>query len=46
MLTCEICQVESEDVQTVADPYASDVNNEIVEMDLCDACYRERVWDI
>ena len=46
MLTCDKCHTASADVQCMSDPYNSDVNNEIVEINLCDACYRERVWDI
>lgn len=46
MLTCSMCGLEGPDVQCVWDPYALDVNDEKIEINLCDACYRERIWDI
>jgi len=46
MLICDKCHIASADVQKTVDPYSSDVNNETIEINLCDACYCERVWDI
>ena len=45
-LTCEGCNRAKKDVQTCNDPYALDVYNEEVEVNLCDDCYSERVADI
>lgn len=44
-LVCDDCGSEHE-VDSTVDPYAEDVHNRRVEMNLCRKCYRNRVEDI
>ena len=45
VLICFDCGTK-EKVRETTCPFASEINNEEIEVDLCDACYRERMWDI
>jgi ABC-type dipeptide/oligopeptide/nickel transport system ATPase component len=45
-LYCQDCGKISEDVQETTCPYASEINGEIVEVVLCDQCYKNRSDDI
>ena len=46
MKTCEICGQAKDDVMTETDPYALEVNDVSIPMDLCDHCYGQRIQDI
>ncbi len=46
LLVCDSCHKAKKDVQVCLDPYALDVNNEEVEVQLCDDCCTERAMDI
>ncbi len=46
MLTCDDCGKTSEEVSLVTDPYSAEINNEFIEMQLCDDCYQDRIDDI
>ena len=43
---CTICRKTTKDVQLCTDPYSLEINNEGVEINLCDLCYTDRVMDI
>jgi hypothetical protein len=45
-LTCDDCGKKGPDVQRTMCPYASEINNEEIECDLCEDCYYERCMDI
>jgi hypothetical protein len=45
-MKCEQCGQDKDDVGIVTDPYAADVLDEEVEMQLCGDCYRQRADDI
>lgn len=45
-LTCQNCGAKDETVQVTYDPYALDVNDETIEVIICDYCYGERAADI
>ena len=46
MLTCEDCDIENETVYATTCPYAEEINNEVVPVNLCSKCYNLRCDDI
>jgi hypothetical protein len=46
LLLCDSCGIISEDVKLSVDPYSLELNDESVEMNLCEECYTERLMDI
>jgi hypothetical protein len=45
-MICDSCHKDKPDVRETVDQYASDINNETVEVNLCDDCYQDRCDDI
>ena len=45
-LVCDSCGKRNKTVTECADPYAREINDEIIEMYLCDDCYADRAADI
>ena len=45
-MTCDDCDEDKEDVKKVNCPYAKEINDSIIECDLCDDCYHDRCMDI
>lgn len=45
-LECNDCHVKSAEVQVCNDPYCLEINDEEVEVQLCDNCYSDRVMEI
>ena len=45
-LTCDSCGIEAGDVVLCYDPYAHEMNNQIIETNLCDKCFEKRVEEI
>lgn len=46
MLECDSCHKRKSDVKECHDPYAKEINDEIIETQLCDSCYQEHCDDI
>jgi hypothetical protein len=44
MLTCEKCGAGN--ASTAYDPYYEEINKELIEVTLCEACFQERHDDI
>lgn len=45
-LVCDSCHKAKPDVKECLDPYALEINNHEVEVQLCDDCYHEYCMDI
>jgi hypothetical protein len=45
-LVCDDCGKSTPDVQKTTCPYAEEINDEVVNICVCDDCYQERAWDI
>lgn len=45
-LSCDDCEQVKPDVKKTTCPYAEEINDSIVECQLCDDCYHERCMDI
>jgi len=45
-LTCDDCGEEGADVEATNCPFAKEVYDDFIEMNLCDECYQERMMDI
>lgn len=43
---CEDCGQLKEDVKITNCPFAEEINNELIKVKICDACYKERLWGI
>jgi protein-arginine kinase activator protein McsA len=41
-MTCDMCHQDKQNVRTVIDPYNSELNDEEIEMNLCEECEQER----
>lgn len=46
LLTCADCKKKDKTVQHTICPYAEDVENERIEVDLCPDCKHERAMDV
>ena len=44
-LTCDDCKEAKEDVKETICPLCEEVKNEKIKATLCDACYKERLWN-
>lgn len=45
-MICDDCGEDKEDVKETACPYAEEIDDNIIECNLCDDCYHERCMDI
>ena len=45
-MKCDDCNKEDDSVIETLCPYAEDVQEESIEVKLCDYCYQERCYDI
>jgi hypothetical protein len=45
-MICDGCHKEKEDVRSCLDPYAKEINDEEIDMNLCEDCYQNRCDDI
>ena len=45
-LVCQDCGSSEDDVKETSCPFMEDVYNRLVEIIVCDLCYRERLYDI
>ena len=45
-MICDGCGEDKDDVRTVEDPYAKEIYDEIIERNLCDECYQDRLEEI
>ena len=45
-MICDDCGEDREDVSEAICPYAEEINDSIVECNLCSDCYHERCQDI
>lgn len=45
-LTCDDCGEEKDDVEATFCPFAREINDEDIPMNLCSDCYQERADDI
>lgn len=43
---CDYCGIQNKTVMIVNDPYSEEINNELIEVNICSRCYRERRDDI
>jgi len=46
LLECDDCRQTKPDVKKTTCPYAEDINDSIIECQLCGDCYHERCMDI
>ena len=46
LLECMFCHKQTPDVRPTLDPYAREINEEDIEVDICDDCYQDRCDDI
>lgn len=45
-MKCDDCEIDDETVSETTCPYAEEINDEIIECQLCPECYHERCMDI
>lgn len=45
-MNCDDCGKNKEDVKETTCPYTEEINDSIIECNLCDDCYHERCMDI
>jgi len=45
-LECEDCHKSKVDVHITTCPYADEINDETIEIMVCNDCYQQRLWDI
>jgi hypothetical protein len=46
MSICDCCGKEKPDAKGCDDPYAKEINDELVPMVLCEECYQDRLYEI
>ncbi len=45
-MICDDCNKDKEDVKETKCPYAEEINDELIDCQLCDGCYYDRCMEI